>query len=49
MKETKQGIFDNENNNNEEYHFKESGDEHLYKTVKQNEKNIKTKYLYKTK
>ena len=56
LKETREGIFDNENNNfneNEEddyyYRTKEKRDEHLYKTVKQNEKAIKTKYLYKTK
>ena len=50
LKETREGIFDNENDNIvDEYHFKETGDEHLYKTVKQNEKTIKTKYLYKTK
>ena len=54
LKETREGIFDNENNNvneieDSENRLKESGDEHLYKTVKQNEKTIKTKYLYKTK
>ena len=55
LKETRVGIFENEdnyyNNNNEsdENKLRESGDEHLYKTVKQNEKTIKTKYLYKTK
>ena len=36
-----------EEEENEEYNFKESGDEHLYQTVKKNETNIKTKYLGK--
>ena len=53
LKETKEGIFDDEINANEyqdnDYFPKEKGEEHLYRTVKQNEKTIKTKYLYKTK
>ena len=55
LKETREGIFDNENeiqideNEDNGNNFNEKGDEHLYKTVKQNEKTIKTKYLYKTK
>ena len=53
LKETREGIFDTENNNykyignDDGYH--EKGEEHLYKTVKENENTIKTKYLYKTK
>ena len=53
LKETREGIFEKENNmtnyigNNDGYY--EKGEEHLYKTVKQNENTIKTKYLYKTK
>ena len=52
LKETREGIFDYENNNNyigNDYGYHEKGEEHLYKTVKQNENTIKTKYLYKTK
>ena len=53
LKETKEVIFNNEINDNEyiynDYFPQEKGEEHLYKTVKQNEKTIKTKYLYKTK
>ena len=36
-------------NDDNDYFPKEKGEEHLYKTVKQNENTIKTKYLYKTK
>ena len=53
LKETKEGIFDDEmnsyGNDDNDYFPKEKGEEHLYKTVKQNENTIKTKYLYKTK
>ena len=53
LKETRIGIFENENNyynnQNDEMEFKELADENLYRTVKQNENTIRTKYLYKTK
>ena len=54
MKETREGIFDNEDNiypddNGEKYKTYQNDDNQLFKTVKQNETTIKTKYLYKTK
>ena len=59
LKETKISIFDQENeqeinnsddneiNNNKEYFLGENGDEQLYQTIKENENQIKTKYILK--
>ena len=57
LKETRIGIFDNENeedinedNNiseNKEYYLDENGDEQLFQTVKENAHKIRTKYNLK--
>jgi len=59
LKETRIGIFDNENeedindeNNNDisenkEYYLDENGDEQLFQTVKENANKIRTKYNLK--
>ena len=56
LKETRVGIFDQENeennngenyelNNDKEYYLDGNGDEYLYQTVKDNDTNIRTKYI----
>ena len=57
LKETKIGIFENENeedinedyniNENKEYYLDENGDEQLFQTVKENAHKIRTKYNLK--
>ena len=57
LKETRIGIFDNENeedinednniNENKEYYLDENGDEQLFQTVKENAHKIRTKYNLK--
>ena len=57
LKETRIGIFENENeedinedyniNENKEYYLDENGDEQLFQTVKENANKIKTKYNLK--
>ena len=57
LKETRIGIFENENeedinedyniNENKEYYLDENGDEQLFQTVKENAHKIRTKYNLK--
>ena len=57
LKETRIGIFENENeedinedyniNENKEYYLDENGDEQLFQTVKENAHKIRTKYNFK--
>ena len=57
LKETRIGIFENENeedinedyniNENKEYYLDENGDEQLFQTVKENANKIRTKYNLK--